>query len=112
MITYLSASKTLDFIIDGIEEYMGVTIITTKNQEVKTVIIATLGHGVTTYKGESGFGKQGETNNIEIIYTVVTRLELNRLKAEITKIDENAFVIISSVKDAKGGIIPKRGLKY
>ena len=112
MITYLAASKTLDFIIEGIEEYMGVTIISPKSEEIKKLIIENLGHGVTTYKGKSGYGKQGESGNVEIVYTVVTRLELNRLKSEIHNVDENAFVIISSVLDTKGGMVPKRGLKY
>lgn len=112
MITYLAASRTLDFIIDGIEEYMGVTIVSPKSEEVKKCIIEVLGHGVTVYKGKSGYGKQGESDNAEIVYTVVTRLELNRLKSEIEKVDENAFVIISSVRDTKGGMVPKRGLKY
>lgn len=112
MITYLAASKTLDFIIEGIEEYMGVTIISAKSDEIKKLIIENLGHGVTTYKGKSGYGKNGESGVVEIVYTVVTRLELNRLKSEIHNIDENAFVIIISVLDTKGGMVPKRGLKY
>ncbi|NHM06992.1 YitT family protein [Flavobacterium sp. CYK-4] len=112
MITYLAASRTLDFIVDGIEEYMGVTIVSPKSEDIKRTIIENLGHGVTTYKGKSGYGKNGESGNVEIVYTVVTRLELNRLKSEIEKVDENAFVIIASVRDTKGGMVPKRGLKY
>jgi len=111
MITYLSASKTLDFIIDGIEEYTGVTIVSKKSDAVKNMLIDTLGHGVTTYKGE-GYGKHGEANDIKIIYTVVTRLELNRLKAEIEKIDTDAFIIMSSIIDTQGGMVKKRGLKH
>ncbi len=112
MITYLSASKTLDFIIDGIEEYTGVTIISNQNEAIRQMLVDRLGHGVTTYKGESGFGKHGESNNINIIYTVVTRLELNRLKAELEKIDEHAFVIMSSIRDTRGGMVKKRALKH
>lgn len=111
MITYLSASKTLDFIIDGIEEYTGVTIVSKKSEEVKNMLIDTLGHGVTTYKGE-GYGKQGEANDIKIIYTVVTRLELNKLKAEIEQIDTDAFIIMSSIRDTQGGMVKKKGLKH
>src|SRR5438105_9531823 len=69
MITYLAASKTLDFIIEGIEEYTGVTIISHHSKEIKQMIIETLGRGVTVYNGKSGFGKTGETRDIEIIYT-------------------------------------------
>ncbi|MCW3114634.1 MAG: rane protein [Segetibacter sp.] len=112
MITYLAASKTLDFIIDGIEEYTGVTIISKRSDEVKTMITEKLGHGVTLYRGESGVGTHGEATDIKIVYTVLTRLELNKLKSELEKIDENAFVIMSSIRDTKGGMVKKRGLKH
>ena len=112
MITYLSASKTLDFIIEGIEEYTGVTIISKRSHEVKVMITETLGHGVTTYLGESGVGKHGENSDVKIIYTVLTRLELNKLKTELDKIDANAFVIMSSIRDTKGGMVKKRGIKH
>jgi uncharacterized membrane-anchored protein YitT (DUF2179 family) len=112
MITYLSASRTLDFIIEGIEEYTGVTIVSTHFEELRLMIINIMGRGVTVYSGKRGFGKQGESTNIDIIYTVVTRLELNKLNAEIQKIDPNSFVVMSSVKDTKGGMIKKRPLKH
>ena len=112
MITYLSASKTLDFIIEGIEEYTGVTIISSYSQKIKQMIIEKLGRGVTVYNGKSGFGNKGETKEIEIVYTVVTRLELNRLNSEVEKIDRSAFVVMSSIRDTKGGMIKKRPLKH
>ena len=112
MITYLSASKTLDFIIEGIEEYIGVTIISSHSEQIRQMIIDKLGRGVTIYNGKAGFGKTGETRNVEIVYTVVTRLELNRLNTEIEKIDANSFVVMSSIKDTKGGMIKKRPLKH
>ncbi len=112
MLTYLAASKTLDFIVDGIEEYTGVTIISSHNEEVRSMIINKMGRGVTVYSGKRGFGKQGEAKEIDIIYTVITRLELNKLNIEIQKIDSNAFVVMSSVKDTKGGMIKKRALKH
>jgi uncharacterized membrane-anchored protein YitT (DUF2179 family) len=111
MITYLAASKTLDFIIEGIEEYVGVTIVASKNEEIRHMIINTMGRGVTIYMGKGGYGKRGETKDIEIIYTVITRLELNKLNTEIEKIEPDAFVVMSSVKDTKGGMIKKRPLK-
>ncbi len=98
MVTYLSASKTLDFIIEGIEEYTGVTIISQYSEEIRTMIINEMGRGVTIYNGKSGFGKNGETHDIEIVFTVITRLELNRLKLEIEKIDLNAFVVMNHIE--------------
>ncbi len=112
MITYLAASKTLDFIIEGIDEYMGVTIISSHNEEIRQMIINEMGRGVTVYSGKKGYGRSGETQNIDIIYTVITRLELNKLKTEIEKIEPNAFVVMNSVKDTKGGMIKKRSLDH
>ncbi len=112
MITYLSASKTLDFIVEGIDEYIGVTIVSNNNEAIKKMIINDLGHGITIYSGKQGFGKNGETKEVDIIYTVITRLELNRLNTEIEKIESNAFVVINPVKDTKGGIIKKRALDH
>ena len=112
MITYLAASRTLDFIIEGIEEYTGVTIISSHSDEIRQMIIDKMGRGVTVYHGKRGFGKTGETKEIDIVYTVVTRLELNKLNTEIEKIDAYSFVVMSSVKDTKGGMIKKRPLKH
>jgi uncharacterized membrane-anchored protein YitT (DUF2179 family) len=112
MITYLAASKTLDFVVEGIEEYIGVTIVSSHNEEIRQMIINEMRRGVTVYKGHRGFGKQGEKNEIDIVYTVLTRLELNKLNTEIQKIDPNVFVVMSSVKDTKGGMIKKRPLKH
>ena len=112
MVTYLAASKTLDFVIEGIEEYTGVTIISVHNEELKQMIVNTMGRGVTVYGGKQGFGKRGENRDIDILYTVVTRLELNKLNTEISRIDKYAFVVMSPVKDTKGGMIKKRPLEH
>ncbi|MEO6670613.1 MAG: YitT family protein [Ferruginibacter sp.] len=112
MLTYLSASKTIDFIIEGIEEYTGVTIISVKSERIRTMIIEKLGRGITVYNGERGHGRSGEKlYDLKIIYTIVTRLEVSKLKLEIEKIDPKAFVVMTSVKDMKGGMIKKRPLK-
>lgn len=112
MITYLAASKTLDFIVEGIEEYIGVTIVSSHSEEIRQMIINTMGRGVTVYSGKRGYGKRGETKDVEIIYTVITRLELGKLTTEIEKIEPSAFVVMNSVKDTKGGMIKKRPLKH
>jgi len=112
MITYLSASKTLDFIVEGIEEYIGVTIVSSHYEEIREMVINRMGRGVTVLSGKRGFGKHGETKDIDIIYTVVTRLELSKISTEIQKIDPHSFVVMTSVKDTKGGMIKKRPLKH
>ena len=112
MVTYMSASKALDFVVEGIEEYTGVTIISPHSEEISKMIFDILGRGVTIYKGKGGFGKMGKTKDIEIVYTVITRLELSHLNAELEKIDPKAFVVMSSIKDTKGGMIKKRAFKH
>lgn len=104
ILTYLVASKTIDFIIDGLEEYTIVTIITKKSDKVRNMIVKKLGWGVTIYNGKSGFSLK----ELEILSLVITRLEVARLKNNINEIDEHAFVITQSVKDVRGGMIKKK----
>ncbi|MCS6834199.1 MAG: YitT family protein [Flammeovirgaceae bacterium] len=112
ILTYLAASRTVDFILEGIEEYTGVTIVSEKADEVRAMIIEKLGRGVTVYRGEGGFGKRGlNRNDVKIIFTVITRLEINQLQTELEKIDEHAFVVMHSIKDTKGGMIKKKPQK-
>ncbi|MDP5228758.1 MAG: YitT family protein [Cellulophaga sp.] len=108
MLTYLAASKTLDFVVEGIEEYTGVTIISDHNEEIRQMIIHKLGRGLTIYKASGGYGKKGASNDHDVIYTVITRLEIRRLNIEISKIDPKAFVIMHRINDTRGGMIKKR----
>jgi len=112
ILTYLVASKTVDFIIEGVEEYTGITIISDNSEKIRLMITEKLGRGVTIYSGKEGYGKRGNNlKQIDIVYTVITRLEIARLRTEIDKIDSNAFIIMSSIKDTKGGMIKKRPLE-
>lgn len=111
ILTYLSASKTVDFIIQGIEEYTGVTIISNKSNAIRKAIIENLGRAVTIYKGEKGLGDTNlKANDIDIIFTVVTRLEVSKLKEEVNRIDHKAFMVMTTINETKGGIIKKRPL--
>ena len=113
ILTYLAASKTVDFVIDGIEEYIGVTIISDYSEEIRLAIVGKLGRGCTIYAGKRGFARQGAPlRSADIVYTVITRLELAKLKTEIDKIDEEAFIVMSAIKDTRGGMVKKRPLKH
>lgn len=112
ILTYLAASKTVDFLLEGVEEFTGVTIISYRNDEIGDFIKTKMGRGLTIYAGKKGVGKRGENQlTTDILFTVITRLEINRLTNEIDRIDPNAFVIMHSVKDTKGGMVKKRPLK-
>ncbi len=111
MLTYLAASRTVNFVVEGVEEYMGITIISESSESIRQMITEKLGRGVTLYAGKGGYGKDGwKAEKIDIVYTVITRLEIARLKSEVEEIDPNAFLIMNSVKDVKGGTIKKRPL--
>ncbi len=112
MLTYLAASKTLDFVVEGIEEYTGVTIISQKSEEIREMVIEKMGRGLTIYNARGGYGKKGEQMEYDVIYTVITRLEIRRLHLEIEKIDEKAFVVMNSINDTKGGMVKKRFLNH
>jgi uncharacterized membrane-anchored protein YitT (DUF2179 family) len=110
VLTYLAASKTIDFIIEGIEEYTGVTIISVKSDAIRKAIAEEMGRGVTVYRGKRGFGKSGDSYDADIVYTVITRLEVSKLNGILERIDSNAFIVMTAVKDTKGGMIKKRRL--
>lgn len=112
VLIYMAASRTVDFIVEGVEEYTGVTIISSHSEEIRKLITEKLNMGVTVYSGKRGFSKNGnKLSEIEILYTVITRLEANKLKVEIEHIDPHAFIIMNTVRDTKGGMIKKRTIK-
>jgi uncharacterized membrane-anchored protein YitT (DUF2179 family) len=63
------------------------------------------------YSGKKGYGKRGEAKEVDIIYTVITRLEINKLNTEIEKITSTAFVVMNTVKETRGGMIKKKPFK-
>lgn len=103
MITYFAASKTVDFVIHGIEEYTAILIISKQPESIREQIIAK-GWGITILKGQGGYGKHGSHQDIDtVLYTVVTRLEISRLRTIVLELDPNAFIIQHSVDDVAGG---------
>lgn len=111
MLTYAAASRSVDYLVSGIEEYIGVTIISPHNEKILDVLTHELQRGVTVYKTDGGFGKTGDiTEERKALYCVVTRLEVTRLLFEIEKLDSEAFVIQHSIRDTRGGMIKKRPL--
>ncbi|MDA9554895.1 YitT family protein [Pelobium sp.] len=112
ILTYLAASKTVDFIIHGIEEYIGVTIISAENEEIRQAITRILGRAVTIYKGERGYVKNlaSADKDINIVFTVVTRLEVTKLRNLVKNIDKQAFIVMHTVDDTYGGMVKQRPL--
>jgi uncharacterized membrane-anchored protein YitT (DUF2179 family) len=109
ILTYYTASQAINFVVEGMEEYTGVTIISGQSDAVKRTLVMDLGRGITVYKGERGFMKESfETSQeCDIVFTVITRLEVRRLKNLVYRIDPKAFVFTNSIKEAAGGILKR-----
>lgn len=111
ILAYLAAAKTVDFVLVGIEEYIGLTIISFHSPEIRRFITERLHRGATVYEVTQGYGSHGAQHlKVEAVFTVVTRLEVMTLTDAINKIDPRAFVVQHSVSDIKGGLIKKRAL--
>ena len=107
IITYFTATKATDYVVDGIEEFTAMNIITSQQEEIKNFLVNELGKGITVYKGERGYlpGSFETKIDCEIIVTIITRLEIKQIEESVMKIDPKAFVYVQSIKEATGGIL-------
>jgi len=110
ILTYFTATRCIDYVVEGIQAYTGVTIISAKSEVIKYQLVNKMGKGITVYRGERGFlpGKFEISNDCDIIFTVITRLELRRLKNLVAEIDPQAFVFANTIKEASGGVIKRK----
>ena len=107
IITYFTATRATDYVVDGIEEFTAMNIISAQQEEIKNFLVNELGKGITVYKGERGYlpGSFDIKTDCEIIVTIVTRLEVKQIQDTIALIDPKAFVYVQSIKEATGGIL-------
>jgi uncharacterized membrane-anchored protein YitT (DUF2179 family) len=103
VLTYLAASRTIDFILHGIEEFTGITIISLKNEDIRQAIVRELKRSATVYKGRRGSSDVEQ----DILFCVVTRLEIALIKNAVREIDENAFIMMHTISDVEGGVVKK-----
>lgn len=108
ILTYAAASKTIQFLLHGVEEYTAITIVSQKNEEIKAAIIERLHRGVTIFKGSGGMGSTGLVEAKQnILYCVVTRLEIGSIKSVVREIDPAAFITTHGLNDVEGGLIKR-----
>jgi uncharacterized membrane-anchored protein YitT (DUF2179 family)/predicted metal-dependent HD superfamily phosphohydrolase len=110
ILTYFAATRMIDYVVEGLQAYTGVTIISSKSEELKFQLVNKLGRGITVYKGERGFlpGSFEVSADCDIIFTVITRLEMRKLNVLVHEIDPKAFVFANTIKEASGGVIKRR----
>ena len=111
ILTYVAASKTIQFLLHGVEEYTAITIISPKSDEIKRAIMSKLNRGVTVYRGQGGMGSTGVIDDErEILYCVITRLEIGSLKSAVIAIDDQAFMTTHTLSDVQGGLLKRQAL--
>ncbi|WP_300601273.1 YitT family protein [Niabella sp.] len=110
ILTYFTAARCIDYVVEGIQAYTGVTIVSGKNEAIKFQLVNQMGKGVTVYKGERGFlpGSYNISTDCDIVFTIITRLEFRKLKNLVYAIDPQAFIFTSAIKEADGGILKHR----
>jgi uncharacterized membrane-anchored protein YitT (DUF2179 family) len=107
IVTYLSAARTVDFVVHGIEEYTAITIVSSESAAIREAITGDLGRGVTVYKGRGGLTNAEQ----EILFCVVTRLEIDRVRSIAHGIDQGAFIVSHALADVDGGVVKRSALQ-
>ncbi|NNE33264.1 MAG: YitT family protein [Winogradskyella sp.] len=105
ILTYIVTAKVTDLIIEGFEDFIGVTIVSKEYRTIKLAIMKELGAGLTTYKGSKGFGSKGTQEDFDIIHTIINRIDIKKMHRIIEEIDENAFIVEFDVNNVKGGVL-------
>jgi uncharacterized membrane-anchored protein YitT (DUF2179 family) len=104
ILTYVAAAKTLDFVLYGFDEYTAVTIVSSEHTAIRERLTGQLGRGVTVYRGYGGMSGVDQ----DILYCVVTRLEIGKVKAIVRECDDGAFVVHHPLTGAEGGVVKRR----
>ena len=107
ILTFFTAVKVSDYIVDGFEKIISLTIISPNDQLIKDLVVNKFNKPITVYKGERGNlpGSFNVKHDCEIIMTVVTRLEVHKVQQAIAEADPKAFMYIQNIKEVKGGVI-------
>ncbi len=106
ILTYVTAARTLDFVIYGLEEFTAITVVSSRSGEIRERITRELERGVTVFKGAGGLSGADQ----DILYCVVTRLEIGKIKGIVRAIDPAAFVVSHPLADAEGGVVKRASL--
>ncbi|WP_394349565.1 MULTISPECIES: YitT family protein [Propionispora] len=106
LVAYFVAFKVIDITIEGLDESKGVIIVSENPEEISSALMARLGRGVTVLHGEGGYTGAPK----KILYSVMTRLEIAKLKGIVQEKDEEAFVTITDVHDVMGGRVKKKAI--
>ncbi|MCM3162031.1 YitT family protein [Metabacillus litoralis] len=106
LIAYFIAFKTIDIVLEGLDESKSAWIISENYQEIGDAILARLGRGVTFLNGEGAY----TGDNKKVIFCVITRLEEAKLKSIVEDLDESAFLAVANIAEVRGGRFKKKDI--
>lgn len=98
LIAVYIGAKVIDFIVDGLEEKVAVFIISNSPQLVLRSVTNKMSRGITVLEGRGGYTGDDK----EVLYIVISRQEVVRLKNMISEIDEHAYVTVHHVQEVIG----------
>jgi uncharacterized membrane-anchored protein YitT (DUF2179 family) len=109
ILTYFTATRTSDYVVDGLEQYTALTVVSKEYEQVKSIIVNDFDKAISVYKGERGYlpSSFDEVYDCDIVMTIATRLEIHQIKQAIVALDPNAFIYVQSIKEVKGGIVKR-----
>lgn len=110
ILTFFTAIKISDYVVDGFEKLISLTIISPNSEGIKSMIVNDFNKAITTYKGERGNlpGSYGVKHDCDIVVAVVTRLEVHKIKKAIKERDPKAFMFIQNIREVGGGVTSKK----
>ncbi|WP_018662199.1 YitT family protein [Heyndrickxia acidiproducens] len=106
VITYFICTKTIDVVVQGLDESKSVWIISDQMNEIGDAIMARLGRGVTYLNGEGAY----TGDNKKVIFCVITRLEEAKLKSIVEEFDSSAFIAVGNISEVRGGRFKKKDI--
>lgn len=110
ILTFFTAVKVSDYVVDGFEKLISLTIISPNSEMIKAMILNDFNKAITVYKGERGNlpGTFGVKHDCDIIVAVVTRLEVHKIKKAISEKDPKAFMFVQNISEVGGGILSRK----
>jgi uncharacterized membrane-anchored protein YitT (DUF2179 family) len=111
IITFYTAIRTANYIVDGIEQFTKLTIVSKEYEAIKSLVVKDFNKGITVYKGERGYLPDSfdVSTPCDVIVTIVTRLEIFHIKNAILEKDPKAFMYIESLNEVSGGVVKHVG---
>lgn len=99
IVTYAAGSKTVDFIVDGLDSSKAAMIVTSRQQELAAAVSEQFGTGITVMDARGFYSDAPKS----VLYVVVNRFQMVKLKALVKTVDPDAYMTITAVADLLHG---------